>query len=104
MAEKNIDKLLSLTDSKYRLSVVIAKRAVQISVGFPSVLPAEKRVRLRNHVSLAMAEFASEKLTWGEHLVDEENLQRLIHNSLVEQREVALNKERDSIQGFLGRE
>ena len=33
MAEKDIDKLLSLTDSKYRLSVVTAKRALQLRSG-----------------------------------------------------------------------
>lgn len=78
MAEKNIDKLLSLTDSKYRLSVVIAKRALQLRAGVPPVIPPEDRVGTRNLVTLAMREMATEKLEWGEGLVDESRLQGVL--------------------------
>ena len=33
MAEPNIDKMLALTNSKYSLSVVVAKRALQLKAG-----------------------------------------------------------------------
>ncbi|MBB6098816.1 DNA-directed RNA polymerase subunit omega [Deinobacterium chartae] len=74
MAEKNIDKLLSLTDSKYRLSVVTAKRALQLRGGTPSVLPVEQRAKIRNLVTVAMRELAQDKLIIGENLIDEERL------------------------------
>jgi DNA-directed RNA polymerase subunit omega (EC 2.7.7.6) len=72
MAEKDIDKLLSLTDSKYRLSVVTAKRALQLRSGAPSVLPVEQRVRTHNLVTQAMRELATEQLTVGTNLIDEQ--------------------------------
>lgn len=74
MAEKNIDKLLSLTDSKYRLSVVTAKRALQLRGGTSSVLPIEQRAKIRNLVTVAMRELAQDKLVIGEDLIDEERL------------------------------
>lgn len=76
MAEKDIDKLLSLTDSKYRLSVVIAKRAIQLKSGAPSVLSTETRAKTRNLVTQSMRELATGKLTLGEHLIDEQRFQQ----------------------------
>lgn len=78
MAERNIDKLLSLTDSKYRLSVVIAKRALQLRSGVAPVIPADERLGTRNLVTLAMREMATERLQWGEGLVDEGRLRTLL--------------------------
>lgn len=72
MAEKDIDKLLALTDSKYRLSVIVAKRAIQLKGGASSVLPPEKRVKIKNLVTLSMRELATGKLQVGEGLMDEE--------------------------------
>jgi DNA-directed RNA polymerase subunit omega len=74
MAERNIDKLLSLTDSKYRLSVAVAKRAAQLRGGMPSVLPSEQRARMRNLVTVAMRELASGQLKVGAGLIDEGKL------------------------------
>jgi DNA-directed RNA polymerase subunit omega len=74
MAEQNIDKLLMQTGSKYRLSVVIAKRALQLRAGTQSVLPPEQRVKMHNLVTVAMREMAIDKLIVGEQLIDEERL------------------------------
>lgn len=78
MAEKNIDRLLSLTDSKYRLSVVIAKRAIQLRAGVAPVIPPEQRLGTRNMVTLAMREMATGRLEWGEGLVDEGQLRTVL--------------------------
>ncbi|ASN79869.1 MULTISPECIES: DNA-directed RNA polymerase subunit omega [Deinococcus] len=86
MAERDIDKLLSMTDSKYRLSVVTAKRALQLRSGAPSVLPVEQRVRTRNLVTQAMRELATGKLTVGTGLMDEQRF----HQDYVRQRQAQL--------------
>ncbi len=83
MAEKNIDKLLAQTGSKYTLSVVVAKRAVQLRAGTPSVLPNEVRVKHRNLVTVAMREMATDKLSIGEGLIDEERLTGDLHKQRV---------------------
>ncbi|MDL2344209.1 DNA-directed RNA polymerase subunit omega [Deinococcus sp. MIMF12] len=86
MAEKDIDKLLSLTDSKYRLSVVTAKRALQLRSGAPSVVSNEQRARTHNLVTLAMRELATGKLTVGTELMDEGRF----HQDYVRQRQAQL--------------
>lgn len=95
MAEKDIDKLLSLTDSKYRLSVVTAKRALQLKSSASSVLPPEQRVRTRNLVTHAMRELATGQLIIGTNLVDDERF----HQDYVRQRQAQiqaqLNAERE---------
>ncbi|HWG84300.1 MAG TPA: DNA-directed RNA polymerase subunit omega [Deinococcales bacterium] len=74
MAERNIDRLLSQTDSKYRLSVVIAKRALQLKAGVAPVIPAEARANTRNLVTVAMREMATGTLEHGDGIVDENRL------------------------------
>jgi DNA-directed RNA polymerase subunit omega len=80
MAERKIDELMKMTDSKYRLSVVVAKRAMQLHAGINSVLPPEARIGIRNRVTLAMREMATGKLQWGEQMegVDDNKLQLLL--------------------------
>ncbi|MFN8509160.1 MAG: DNA-directed RNA polymerase subunit omega [Deinococcaceae bacterium] len=74
MAEKNIDRLLAQAGSKYRLSVLVAKRALQLKAGSPSVLPSDQRAGFRNLVTVAMRELATQKLITGDHFLDEERL------------------------------
>ena len=95
MAEKDIDKLLSLTDSKYRLSVVIAKRALQLRGGAPSVLPVEQRVKTRNLVTQSMRELASGKLNVGEQLIDEDRMSQDHQRARQAQLQAQLNAERE---------
>lgn len=89
MAEKEIDQLLALTDSKYRLSVVTAKRALQLKAGVPSVVSPEVRVRTRNLVTLAMRELATGDLKVGEGLIEEDRL----HQDYARQRQQELQRQ-----------
>ena len=90
MAEKGIDRLLELTDSKYRLSVVIAKRALELKAGVPPVIPPEQRVGIKNNVTIAMREMATGKLEWGEDMVDEHRLHSILERTRVQQHESLL--------------
>lgn len=95
MAERDIDKLLSLTDSKYRLSVITAKRALQLRAGAPSVLGNEQRVKTRNLVTQAMRELAGGKLVIGEELIDEDRMQQDYQRQRQAQMQAQLHAERD---------
>lgn len=98
MAERNIDKLLSMTDSKYRLSVAIAKRAMQLRSGVTPVIPAEQRVGTRNLVTVAMRELASGNLETGDDLVDESKLQTLLDRTKAAHHEAAQQAAASSYQ------
>jgi DNA-directed RNA polymerase subunit omega len=87
MAEPGIDKLLALTDSKYRLTVVAAKRAAQlVRYEFKnSVLDFSETPRMRtiegtradpNAVSWAFQELQTGRLELGEDIVDEARLMK----------------------------
>ncbi len=95
MAEKDIDTLLSLTDSKYRLSVVIAKRALQLKAGAPSVLPTDVRARTQNLVTQAMRELATGKLLLGENLIDDQRFQQDYHRQRQAQIQEQMRAERE---------
>lgn len=89
MAEKNIDRMLEMTDSKYRLSVITAKRALQLSAGAPSVLLAEQKAKIHNVVTLAMRELATGQLTTGQELIDEQRF----FQDYQRQRQIELQKQ-----------
>ena len=57
MAQEGFDDLLALTDSRYRLSIIVARRAAQLKMGLPPLLSKEETPKTRNTVSLAMKEF-----------------------------------------------
>ncbi|RIH84198.1 DNA-directed RNA polymerase subunit omega [Meiothermus luteus] len=89
MAEPGIDKLLSLTDSKYRLTVVTAKRAQQLlRYDFKNtVLEPKEQPRMHtlegdkpdpNPVTWAMQELLTGRLKIGESLLPEDRLTRLL--------------------------
>ncbi len=89
MAEAGIDQLLGLVDSKYRLTVVVAKRARQLlQYGFkntvlepkawPKMRTYEGEVPDPNPVTWALKELATGELTIGENLVPEDKLSRLL--------------------------
>ena len=78
MVLDGFDKLMSLTDSRYRLSVITARRAAQIKGGIPSTLEEEDLPRTSNTVTIAMRELELEKeIVWGEDLPSEDELRRL---------------------------
>jgi DNA-directed RNA polymerase subunit omega len=68
MAQEGIDRLLSLTDSRYRLSMIAARRAAQLKVGIPTVLEPEDRPKTRNTVTLALKELLTGRVSWGRDL------------------------------------
>ncbi|AFV75702.1 DNA-directed RNA polymerase subunit omega [Thermus oshimai] len=87
MAEPGIDKLFGMVDSKYRLTVVVAKRAQQLlRYRFKNtVLAPEERPKMRtlegvfddpNPVTWAMKELLTGRLVFGEGLLDEDRLQK----------------------------
>nr|1IW7_E Chain E, RNA polymerase omega subunit [Thermus thermophilus]1IW7_O Chain O, RNA polymerase omega subunit [Thermus thermophilus]1SMY_E Chain E, RNA POLYMERASE OMEGA SUBUNIT [Thermus thermophilus]1SMY_O Chain O, RNA POLYMERASE OMEGA SUBUNIT [Thermus thermophilus]1ZYR_E Chain E, DNA-directed RNA polymerase omega chain [Thermus thermophilus]1ZYR_O Chain O, DNA-directed RNA polymerase omega chain [Thermus thermophilus]2A68_E Chain E, RNA polymerase omega chain [Thermus thermophilus]2A68_O Chai len=87
MAEPGIDKLFGMVDSKYRLTVVVAKRAQQLlRHGFKNtVLEPEERPKMQtleglfddpNAETWAMKELLTGRLVFGENLVPEDRLQK----------------------------
>jgi DNA-directed RNA polymerase subunit omega len=68
------DTLLNLTDSRYRLSVIAAKRSVQLKKGFPTTLSKDEYPKNRdgvshNVVAVALQELLLDKdIAWGETL------------------------------------
>ncbi len=77
MSTTGFDKLIGLTDSRYRLSVIVAKRARQIKKGIPSLLSAAEYPKNRDgeshfEVAVAMQELLLDKgIRWGVNLPTE---------------------------------
>ncbi len=73
----SFDKLITLTDSRYRLSVIVAKRARQLKKGIPSLLSADEYPKNRDgeshfEVAVAMQELLLDKgISWGAKLPTE---------------------------------
>ena len=99
MAEPGIDELLKLTDSKYKLTVAIAKRAQQLlRYNFSNtVLAPPERPRMHtiegelpdpNPVTWAMRELLSGRLVIGENLVPEDKLSRAMEETYRQELEV----------------
>jgi DNA-directed RNA polymerase subunit omega len=66
MAQEAYDKLMEMTDSRYRLSVVVARRAAQLKVGVPTLLSATEQPKTKNAVTLALKELALDKgIKWA---------------------------------------
>jgi len=89
VAEPGIDKLLALTDNKYKLTVVIAKRAQQLlrfnfkntvlaPPEWPKMRTIEGELPDPNPVTWAMRELVSGRLVIGENLVPEDKLSRVM--------------------------
>lgn len=80
MTTVGFDKLLTLTDSRYRLSVIVAKRAMQLEKGFPNLLSHEEYPKNRvgashNEVAIAVQELLLDKgLTWDDALTSDADL------------------------------
>ncbi len=79
MAQEGYDTLMDLTESRYRLSMVTARRAAQLKLGIPSVLPEGEVPRTRNTVTIAMKELEENAgVRWGDDLPSTDELQTLI--------------------------
>ena len=61
MAQSSFDKLIDMVDSRYRLSMIVGRRAAQLKMGVPSVLEADEEPKTRNTVSVALKELELDK-------------------------------------------
>lgn len=79
MAQEGYDTLMALTDSRYRLSMIVARRAAQLKAGIPTTLEGDVAPRTSNTVSIAMKELESTSdIVWGDELPSAEDLRRLV--------------------------
>jgi DNA-directed RNA polymerase subunit omega len=77
MAQEGYDDLMALTDSRYRLTMITARRAAQLKAGIPSLLTSEELPRTSNTVTVAMKELELGKpIRWGDDLPSAEELSR----------------------------
>src|SRR5690606_21272246 len=69
MAQEGYDTLIALTDSRYRLSMIVARRAAQLKSGIPSILDVDVLPRTENSVTIAMKELeTTDRIKWGDEL------------------------------------
>jgi DNA-directed RNA polymerase omega subunit len=88
MAQEAYDKLMEMTDSRYRLSIIAARRAAQLKAGVPSILGPNELPKTRNAVTIALKELASSKgIKWGtdDSLPTNEELKQNVEREMREQ-------------------
>ncbi len=69
MAQKGFDILREATDSRYRLSMVVGRRAAQLKKGVPSTVTGKVIPDSENAVSAAMKELElGTGVRWGQDL------------------------------------
>ena len=79
MAQEGIDKLINMTDSRYRLSMIAARRAAQIKNGIPTTLEHEEYPKTRNTVTIALKELTLDKgIKWGKDVPNNDELKKVI--------------------------
>lgn len=80
MAQEGYDRLMALTDSRYRLSMIVARRAAQLKGGIPTTLDADEMPEAgQNTVSVAMREFElGREVRWGDELPSFDELKRTV--------------------------
>lgn len=79
MSQEGFDTLMSLTESRYRLSMVTARRAAQLKLGIPSVLSKGEIPNTRNTVTIAMKELErGAGVRWGDDLPSTDELRGVI--------------------------
>ena len=79
MAQEGYDELMALTDSRYRLTMITARRAAQLKSGIKSLLTEEEKPDTTNTVTIAMKELELGKpIRWGDELPSVEELSRVI--------------------------
>jgi DNA-directed RNA polymerase subunit omega len=80
VAQEGYDRLMALTDSRYRLSMIVARRAAQLKAGIPTTLDVDEVPPARgNTVSVAMRELTLGRgVLFGAELPSAEDLRRVI--------------------------
>lgn len=82
MAQRGFDELMKLTDSRYRLSIIVARRAAQLKGGIPTLLDEDERPGTKNAVTVAMEELRHGKeITWGDDIPTTDELRRVVERS-----------------------
>lgn len=77
MAQEGIDRLMALTDSRYRLSMIVARRAAQLKGGVPTTLATDEQPDTNNTVTMAMHELMLGRgIAWGDDLPSWDELRR----------------------------
>jgi DNA-directed RNA polymerase subunit omega len=77
VAQEGYDRLRALTDSRYRLSMIVARRAAQLKGGVPTTLPVDEQPRTTNTVTIAMKELELGRgVHWGDELPAWDELRR----------------------------
>ena len=98
MAQKGFDILREVTDSRYRLSMVVGRRAAQLKKGVPSTVTGKVVPDNKNAVSAAMEELElGTGVVWGKDLPSFVDI-----NSVVAQDE--RNSQREAEQYSITRE
>lgn len=97
MAQEGYDELMALTDSRYRLTMITARRAAQLKAGIPSLLTGETLPKTSNTVTVAMKELElGMPIRWGDHLPSAEELSRGLDTSArPERQEYSVASERE---------
>jgi DNA-directed RNA polymerase subunit omega len=80
VAQEGYDRLMALTDSRYRLSVIVARRAAQLKAGIPTTLGVDEVPPARgNTVSVAMKELSLGRgVLFGTDLPSADDLRRVV--------------------------
>lgn len=79
MAQEQIDNLLDRVDSRYRLAMVVSRRAAQIKKGFPDLLEPDELPQARNSVSVALKELVLHRdVRWGNDLPSLQELNKVV--------------------------
>jgi DNA-directed RNA polymerase subunit omega len=79
VAQEGYDRLMALTDSRYRLSMIVARRAAQLKGGVPTTLDVDEQPRTSNTVTIAMKELElGRDVRWGDELPAWDELRRVV--------------------------
>ena len=96
MAQEGFDTLMTRTDSRYRLSMVAARRAGQLKHGVPSTLTGKPIARADNAVTVALKELeVASGVVWGEGLPSDEAIRAQVRRDVQESSPVAYSVSRD---------
>ncbi len=91
MAQKGFDVLREATDSRYRLSMVVGRRAAQLKKGVPSTVTGKVLTSAQNSVTEAMKELeVGSGVVWGDALPSFRDINSVVeHDQREQQREAA---------------
>jgi DNA-directed RNA polymerase subunit K/omega len=79
VAQKGFDILREVTDSRYRLSMVVGRRAAQLKKGVPSTVTGKVIPRDKNSVSAAMEELElGTGIIWGKDLPSFQDINSMV--------------------------